>query len=374
MDIDEKQTTLENYTVLDLNENTNDTIQPNQILPTDVCINIPYIYVHTDENDCKDTLTLNIRVINYEQLKELMKLSHKIHYASNNEQIELSQSLINRLLAKSSSDQQFISELLNFINVAVDISKDLDVEDEHTDIDTHAINTDIIRNYIVDQQTGILISCEPITYNNYSLYSQITDANLKLELRKHLNDTDFNRIQYELSCYEKILLFQPHYIYNKTVKIVNLTLFYLNLISESKSIEGYSMMDVKSNLFGYILDVILRSRLIQAWHRNPMTKKLLMDIIKNYDENHPLVNLCRLETGKARANYLLKQLHKVPEFSKYTQPLNFSIYENILNKCIQEYNNSTYYVFNNQFLLYIATVPELKTLIECAKKINDSSV
>ena len=86
------------------------------------------------------------------------------------------------------------------------------------------ISFDAIRQYVNDPVTTLLVSAEPITFNNASFYSQLSSNEAIMTARAECNDTDMNRFHYCLKMFEKTLKFEPGYVYNKTVKLMNLAL------------------------------------------------------------------------------------------------------------------------------------------------------
>lgn len=339
-----------------------DPILPNDLALGDVVINVPYLCINADEVNGRDEAIMpNLRAINYDKLFDLMNVAVKIPDATNEQQIDLYHQFINIIIQTSAQSVDDISHIMNFLKFAAQLGKDIDVNDNYSDINTNGISFDIIRKYVTDQTTGILLSANPIVHDStIQLYSQLSNEQNVLNIRKLYNDTDFNRIQYYLTCFEKTLMFRPGFVYSRTVKVTNLALFYLCLLNHSRPIDKLCSNDLKANFLGYIIDAILRSRVIQAWQKEASSKKLLSDLVKNYDKNNHILNLCQLNSAKMRAQYFLNQLSKKPELSEYINHINYKSYETLIDKFKQVIDGKEYYMLGSQFITDAATMPDIK--------------
>lgn len=326
-----------------------------------VNICIPLIYVHTDDIPGKDKIVPNLRVIDYAYFQQLMNIAVKIPTANNVESTEISDQLIKFLMhsnVNKDCDQTLVHTIANVLDVNGRLSKDFDLEDDYVDLTTECISFDIIRHYKTVPRTGILISAEPVTIDGYQLYSQLPRNNHYenvLKVRKQTNDTDYMRMQYYLSCFEKMLTFQPGYCLSRTMKVSNLALFYLCLCSGSIPISTYSHIDIKSNIIGYVIDLIARSRCMQSWLRDESSQKLIKDMVKNYDPDNHIIQLCQLPTPKQRAKYVLNLLAKKPELSEFAKQLNYDILVSLLQKNTHTIEGETYYLFDQEFLTNLVT-------------------
>lgn len=361
------QTTNQSSSSSNINPDTNsildsDPISPNDLASGDVVINVPYLCISADEFNGRDEAIMpNLRAINYDRLTELMNIAVTIPHATDEQQIDLYHNFINIIIQSATQSVDNISHIMDFLNFAAQLGKDIDVDDNYIDINTNGISFDIIRKYITDPITGILMSADPIVHDsNIQLYSQLSNEQDVLEIRKLYNDTDFNRIQYYLTCFEKTLMFRPGFVYSRTVKVTNLALFYLCLLNHSRPIDKLCSNDLKANILSYIIDVILRSRVIQAWQKEASSKKLISDLLKNYDKNNHILNLCQLNSAKMRANYFLNQLSKKPELSEYIDHIKYESYETLIDRFKQVIDGKEYYMLGSQFITDAATMPDIK--------------
>lgn len=346
----------------------NDCVPQNQVNDYGVIINVPTIYINTIEGG-KDECSENLRVIKFEDLSELMNISIEIPRATHEQLVTIWETLVGILL-KSNTKIDNEDDVLTFLTFASKMGKDLNIDDEYIDSTTNCISFDVIRKYINDPQTRLLLTAEQSPWNGTQLYSQL-NANDFTQARIENNDTDMNRYLYCMMCYEKILKFEQGYVFNKTVKVANLALFYLCLLSKSRPIQYLSSNDIKSNILGYIVDLIIRSRVIQAWQNEASSKILLSDLTNNYDEKQLMVAICRLPTAKLRAKYILGQLGKVKNMSEIVKCLSFEAYEELLDQSKQIIQGNEYYVFGNKFLTSAATLQGFAALKSLYTKAPD---
>lgn len=356
-----------------------------QDIPENMCvINVPFIYIDADLENPNDRVIPNLRAIDYKIFTELMELAITIPQLKNDESADLTHKLINRLISNISHISE-IKPVIDFLEYTTDMSRKFDLDDDYFDITCESISFDMIRKYITDDY-GILKSIEPTTYKQAAFYSQITDANDVLMARQQNNDTDFNRMQLTLTLFEKSLTFQPGYMYDKSVKLTNLALFYMVLYTISRPIDKLCSANLRSNMIAYILDVIVRTRIIQGWQRVNSSNKLLADLIKNYDSNNYIVGLCRLRTPKERANYMIKTMNDMqssPELrddpnlknislDTIIQSLNYEWYEQALQTTLQTIDGKSYYVFTSDFVLQITSkLPNLLSHFNGNTNAND---
>lgn len=350
-------------------------VEPSEVNNYGVVISIPLIYVNTDEINGTDQITPNYRVINYDILESLVKTAIHINTAKRDEQIEICDLLIKDIITKSgsNSNSKDLEAIVEFLKASVKICKDLDIEEDYTDVTTQGLSFDVIRQYVVDDDTKILKSAEPITIDGIQLYSQISQNKDNLggyieyvnHIRQQTNDTDFNRIQLYLSTFEKTLTFTPGFVYSHTVKLINLSLFYLCVMCSSRPVKNWCSNDIKGNLLGYIVDVVFRSRVIQAWQKDPKTKKLLADMIRNYDDRNHIIQFCQLNSSRDRAQYFTTILKNKPDLKALVAQLNYDSYMEILQTVKYSINNQEYYLFNSNIITSLAVImPNLRQVQE----------
>lgn len=334
-----------------------ETVQPNEVHNHGVVISVPLLYISTDEIPGNDKIISNLRVIKYDLLSELLSKAVDIGKATNEESMELCETFVKYMMnGKSEAEMDpNMKAITDFLTFTGKIAKEMDVDDEYIDVTTEGISFDVIRNYICHPETGILMSAEPTMINGIQLYSQLSNDNDILMVRQQTNDTDFMRMQYYLSQFEKILAFKPGYVYNKTMKLANLTLFYLCIIDASKPIDKMCSVDLKANMIGFMIDLIVRSRVIQAWQRDESSRKLLNDMNKNHDSDNPIIQICKMSKASQRAQYVLNLLGKQRELQEITQSFTYEMYEKLLKDFEHTVDGHTYYCFNSQFITAIAT-------------------
>lgn len=346
-----------------------DAIQPCDVKFYGVVISVPLIYINADEQNGIDRCTPNLRVMEYAVLEDLIQTAIECMSAGRDQQIDRCNYLITRLASLNSEkqnegDSADISYIMEFLQFAVSLGKDFDIEDDYADITNIPVSFDVIRKYENDVNTGILLSAEPHDFNQVPLYSMLRDNPAATQqARALMNDSDYNRIQYYLASFEKTLCFQPGHVYSHTTKVINLALFYLCLLNESRPIANHCSNDIKGNILGYIVDLVVRSRVIQAWQRDQGTKLLLSDMRHNYDSRAPMVQFCQLTSARERGQLFMNLLKQRPDLQKFSEQINFELYINNLNKFKLNINNSEYYLLNSQFLTCLASnMPDIDTL------------
>lgn len=338
----------------------NEAVTSSEASSNGVIINVSTLYIACDEQKGVDQVANNLRVIDLKILLELVTMVRQV-LDNSVDQCEFSTLLMNRLVSMHSRD---INNLLDFMNKITAMSRNLDLDDGFYDLTSTNVSFDRIRNYIVDADTGVLKSAEPTTYDNtYQLYSQLmhiaptvhngeTPETMQQKIREATNDTDFNRMQYYLMCVEKFLLFREGYVCENTAKLGNLALFHLCLLSESKPILNYSSNDLRGNILGYMIDMVVRSRLVQMWQRYPATSRLLNDMSRNYDSNNHLVRLCQMRASRDRAQYILNSLKSIKDgnANSLSDNLNYDMYFETLQKFKINVEGIDYYYLGSEFI------------------------
>lgn len=350
-----------------------------------VVINIPTLYVAASENGVSDEhvdqSTENLRVIPLDRLDTLMRLSLEISHATYDRLIELWEVLVEQLIryngAATTKDLNNEDEILRFLSWASRAGRSMDVGDDYVDTTNNVtISFDIIRHYVADEKTGMLKMAIVENWhdgqgNIYSLYSQLSaTADDTIErVRKEKNDTDLMRYHYCLQTYEKILRFERGYVFDRTIRLANLALLYLCLIAASRPIEFLSSNDLKSSYLGYMIDVVVRSRVIGAWQREPAGRIMINDLVHNYDDTVIMVQLCRLTTSRDRVKFMLNRLNDVKQARNAVQALSYESYEELLEqKAKRVINGIAYYVFDAAFLIAIASMQgfnALRSMYKC---------
>lgn len=325
-----------------------------------VIVPVPMICVNCDDLQ-DDQAIKNYRVIRYDVLQELMNKAKHIEAAGYIDQLEISERFVKDMI-DSNKQSKDTEHMLNCVTMFGDLGRSIDVDDTFVDASTEGITFDPIRVYKNDK-TGLLVSHAHTTWRGLSFYSQFGDDEpLKARVRREMNETDLNQMYYMLECFEKSLLFHKTRVCNYTVKVTNLCLFYLSLIDNSRPIENMCDTDLKNNIMGYLIDVVVRSRVITKWRLNPCSKNLILDMVRNYNDQNHMVVMCKLETPRERAEYILKALSESPETHKVVANLSYGEYEKVLEQSAYAINGSRYYVFKSEFVHSIVATQGFATL------------
>jgi hypothetical protein len=402
-------------------------IVPSEITSDYVVICVPLIYVNVDERNGIDQMIPNLRAIKYDKLVDLMQIAIQIPTLQTKQQIELASDLIKRVtdiysiktknsntppsppkninttqpttfnrinedctLNKNNTpstnntyksmdvgvneeeglDYMKLDKVVGLMSYILKFYEETNLDGDYVNVDSKAISFDKIRRYHVNPNNGILESCEDVsTADGYELYSQIENPEDHKRIREMTNDTDFNRIQYVLSCLEQFLLFRPGYILNTTIQVINLAYLYSLIYLSSLPIKSSCSNDLKGNIIGYVIDVILRSRVINHWQRNPNSAKLLSDLTANYNKDHIIVKMCRLDSARERAKLIISLFSK--HSKQLIEQLNYDKYIELLKENAQTIEKEQYYVFNIQTvysLIKIVDAGKLKQLLQRTTK------
>lgn len=343
----ENQTSL----VADLSDST--PIEPQNVHNHGRVISLPLIYIDADERTTTDRVTSNLRVIDECNLQDLIQIALLISNPNNKTQFDICKELVHRL-SKHSGEYTQLSTIIQW---ASDVASQMDVDVEYVDTASIPLSFDVIRNYNVDSKTGILTSADQVSISNIQLYSQLNGDKSKIQqIREQTNDTDFNRMQYCLAHFENHLMFKPGYLLSQTPKLINMGLVYLCLSSESAPVRGFSSNDIKGNLLSYIIDVVIRSRVIQAWQRDINTKILLKDLFKNYDTRNHIVQLSQMDTSRERAQFFLRLIQRKGELSKILNTDFFNKYMDLLAKHKLTIENQDFFTLGSEFIIEMVSL------------------
>lgn len=313
-----------------------------------VIVQLPMICVNCDDRG-DDRAVKNFRVIPYERLERLMNEAKHIETASYADQLGISERFVKDMVG-SNKHSRDTEQMLKCITMFGDVGRSIDVDDTFVDASTEGITFDPIRKYENDR-TGVLVRHTHTTWRGRSFYSQFgDDVALMARVRRKMNETDLNQMHYMLECFEKSLLFHKTRLYNNTVKVTNLCLFYLSLIDNSLPVENMCDTDLKNNFLGTLIDVVVRSRVITKWRLNHCSRNLIQDMVRNYDGKNHMVAMCRLETPRERADYILRTLSETHETRKAIAGLSYGEYEKVLEESAYTINGDRYYVFKSKFV------------------------
>lgn len=334
-----------------------------------VVISLPTIIVSANEHDGHpDEARQNLRVIPYERLEELMRIGLEIVESGTERQMKIFEDLFASLVstygreneenvqqAKERIGDNPLETVLGLLGVITSIANDIDIDDTHADLTTCCLSFDMIRKYVNDPTTQLLVSAELCPYEGFVSYSQVENEVTRNAIRRERNDTDLNRFHYALGYFENAMRFVPGFICDRTVKLVNLALLHVWLASASKPICGLSSNTVKANMLAYAFDVIVRSRLLQAWRNHPTTRALLSDIARNYNSNQIMVMLCKLPDAKSRAKLLLREVARQEQTRAFTDVLSYETYERLLENTKENIEGRDFYLLDHSFVFDIMT-------------------
>ncbi|ACH96249.1 GrBNV_gp36-like protein [Oryctes rhinoceros nudivirus] len=358
MEVGDSATAYQQHPQFDEKRLSNDLTDAEPIEPVNafkygVIISVPLIYINANEATSVDKITSNLRAIKYDALVDLMKIAKNIPTSDKYGQITICDQLASRLSKQQNGEY---NQFIDFLKWGGQMAKNLDVDATYVDIASIGVSFDVIRNYVVDDQTGVLKAAEPTIMNGYQLYSQIPNDELIRSIRSATNDTDFNRMQYYLAHFEKQLTFKPGYVLNQTPKFINMAFFFMCLYSESIPILGYSSNDLKGNILSHIVDVVIRSRVMQAWQRDTHTKVLLNDLYKNYDNRNHIIKLAQLTCARDRAQFFLNLVKNKGELANILDQNFYNRYESLLESFKLEIDGNTYYLLGASFICELGKI------------------
>ncbi|KAI5630614.1 OrNVorf119-like [Venturia canescens] len=337
-------------------EDSQTQVEIKDIAKHGVVISIPAVYVSCSET-VPDRATANLRVIDYQELESLVSHALSIETATtHDDQIMLSKQFVSGITSHQKPDAT-TQQMVNIIELISAIVRDkvAVLDTEFIDSSTTGISFDVIRRYKNNKTHGLLSSCKASEWHGASFYSQLNPEET-LQARQHLNDTDLNRIYYTLQCFEQTMLFEPQRVYDKTIKITNLCLLYMCLIERSKAVLNLCSNDLKNNLLGFTIDMIIRSRVIGAWRKSRCGNTLLNDIGVNYNNSNPLVMICRLETARDRANCIIELLSNNPKTKHIATRLSYDEYQRALSQTTQTINGNEYFVLDSKFITSVVAL------------------
>lgn len=328
----------------------NEPLKWSEVPSYGVVIELPQFFVHVDEYEGTDVVVQNKRAIPFDRLVELIKAADDILSAT--DQTGMGTMLIKRLRDLVIDD---ISRILLMLGNIDQTNKSLELDDQFVDVTSKCLSFDVVRKYINDPITGVLIDAEAQSYDGIELFSQLDENDPKIaEIRTVYNDNDYNRAQLYIKHIVRLMLFEPGYICETSSKLTNLALLMLCLVIESRPIEAASSNDLRGNILGFMFDVVARSRLIQHWQRNENTRRLLEDMIRNYNSQNYLVKLCQLPSAAERAQYFINILKKQDRL-KIVSTLDFSEYANHLHRFKHTIEGQEYYLFGLAFITSLST-------------------
>jgi len=350
-------------------------------LPDQVCVTIPWLFVNVDD-DRGHRLVDSHNIINYDVFCKLMEYAPRIETGENQAQVNICSELVRKI---NNTDTGNISDnglgdvikntekILDAFALFSKIHSDMDLDDSFVDITYESITFDPIRVYENDPETNLLISAKETTINGISFYSQLGVENemLKLEIRKQTNEDDLNQMYYTLEKFKESMLFQRTRICNNSSKLFNMCILFLAIQTNSTPISGRYLANLYTNTISYMFDILLRSRIIQYWYKYPCTRQLLADLVKNYSKTNPMVNICKFNNAKDRANFVIKHIRDSKE-CVLLKNISYSFYEKFLNESTMVIAGETFYNFNETYLRNMLQQQSFEFLIGMTQPITNS--
>ncbi|XP_060853419.1 uncharacterized protein LOC132931552 [Rhopalosiphum padi] len=239
----------------------------------------------------------------------------------------------------------------------------LDVDDIFVDISHETISFNTIRHYETDPNTGLLVNTYEQPVNGYHFYSQIRNEDERLYVKQMTGETDLNQMYYILQKFKESLLFKPNRVCNYTSKLINICVLYLVLESHGIPVRGNYLSYVDTNIISFMIDCIVRSRILSHWKHNPCTKQLISDLITNYNKNNMLVTVCKFETARERAQFLCDQ---IKQHGNFTKSISYSEYEKLIKRFENRIHDQMYYNFDKMFLMSLIELPSFTAIIDTA--------
>lgn len=336
-------------------------VEQDEVYKHGIVINIPTIYVACDAN-VPDRLTDNLRVVKFETLSKYIPIGLDALFMDMNGLREIVKKLTHAL-SENTEPSENIMKVVQLLDYMSTLVPDLNLSDPYfNSLNETDLSFDMIMEYVTDPSTTLLVDIRPAPYENYHFYSQIEDPELVTRIRLERQDTDLNRFHRCMRVFEQMMVFSPNHITNSIMRLIAIGCMYMCLIVESRPIRMLSRNDLRANQVGFMVDCFVRSRVLQAWQENPTTQILLADIIRNYDNNHIMVNLCKIPTARERARYLLAKMKEHERLAKILTSV-YEQYEIAIRESAHEIEGAKYYVFDNSFVTRITTLDNVDELI-----------
>ena len=216
------------------------------------------------------------------------------------------------------------------------------------------INTNIIRNYVQDSETGLLTGYQAVSYNNKSLYSMLTEDELVL-VNKATNTNGLTQSLWFLDMAADELLLKPESNINSTAMLINIVLMFMCITQLSSSVYG-EVKHLEHNLISNIIDLMMRTRLLSVWHRVEEKKRLLQLDADKSKIIKPGRIFMNYPSAADRAKHAL-EFCKQSSGSDSLFPANtYEEYIRIINNCRENVNGSEYYFLGENLLLQLGSV------------------
>lgn len=359
----------DNSSIVDAQDFVKDTqdrpeIKLSEITDDCVLIDLDRFYYKSNNNFEETQKISNLRVIKYSNLENLMKIASQIEYGKS---CDSQKNVLNTLIAEinKSDNKSDDSSYMVLIEAMQSFIVNFEVEEEYETLDTIGISFDNTRQYICDPKTNLLLDIKDVEITGKQFYCQFDENELK-EIRRMLNDTDYNRYQYILKMFSETLAFKSKRAYSKINNIMSVVLFYLALLKQSNPLENYSAHDLFAHYMGLMFDILIRSLHFNIWFKSPFCKHYISKLKTGRDEI--LLNLCKRLTSRERFNYFVSNIE-----NPIIQNISFDEYEKILKSIEVNVNNDIYYNFGITYITNLLTLPATMEVFRLSQANNVQS-
>lgn len=354
-------------------------IHPRDLQNNDyVVFNLPKIYVSASP-DHEDNSYQNIRAMKYDKLIHFMTKYQNIISMPIEECQVLIREVFNDLENAKSSEassasatdndnRNFIFQILQLISDLYNKGLKFEQNFIPTNMDTH-VSFNVIREYSLNERNMLVNVIEKPWFStrlqqNVAFYSQLTDDEI-IQARTSNNDTELNRVLYMLKIYENVLLFRPSFVLDYMIRYLTIIAFKICLCTQSINVEGMSDNDLVPHYLCLMLDIIIRTRVITAWQRDPQCSSMLADMACNYETNFMSNGVLLEKNDIDRVRKILSSLreHYVdPVIQDMLQNININDYVSVLKDSIGIVEGVPYYIFNTQIFERILLSGTMKNI------------
>lgn len=344
-----------------------------------VVFNLPKIYVSAS-SDHEDNSYQNIRAIKYDKLIYFMTKYQNIISMPIEECQTLIREVFNDLenskpFESSDNDSRtFIFQILQLISDLYNKGLKFEQNFIPTNMSTH-VSFNVIREYVLNERNMLVSAVEKPWFSmrlqqNATFYSQLTDEEI-VQARIANNDTELNRVQYMLKIYENVLMFKPNFVLDYMIRYLTIIAFKICLCTQSINVEGMSDNDLVPHYLCLMLDIIIRTRVITAWQRDPQCAAMLTDMACNYESNFMSNGVLLEKNDIDRVRKILSSIREHypdPVIQDMIRNININDYVAVLKDSIGLIDNVPYYIFNTQIFERILLSGTMKNINDAYAK------
>lgn len=352
-------------------------IHPRDLQANDyVVFNLPKIYVSASP-DHEDNSYQNIRAMKYDKLIHFMTKYHNIISMPIEECQNLIREVFNDLEksksfeSSSSADNESRTFIFQILQLISDLyNKGLKFEQNFipTNMNTH-VSFNVIREYVLNERNMLVSAVEKPWFSTrlqqtVAFYSQLTDEEI-VQARIANNDTELHRVHYMLKLYEYVLMFRPNFVLDYMIRYLTIIAFKICLCTQSVNVEGMSDNDLVPHYLCLMLDIIIRTRVITAWQRDPQCSSMLADMACNYEDNFMSNGVLLEKNDIDRVRKILSSIREHyadPIIQDMLRNININDYVAVLNDSIGVVDHVPYYIFNTQIFERILLSGTMKNI------------